>query len=265
MEVYKERLCDLLTGTDKAEEKGRISVEESDPVRRKKRNKGKTTSAERSPSRNSGSKQGNTKLEIRTNHNGDTVVQGLVSIKLESFDDVRTIWEQCLLQRARRLAEQGIDLNEYEAASHVIATLNVSSMNVATGMGSEGRIVFADIAGSDLIPRRIPGNSKKISAGNDILASAGSQSELKFSNKSLSTLSDVVSRRSRFIHDIPYRNSTLTHLLRDNLEADAKVLCLVCVSSDAKDLQETISSLRFAAKIRRVNIGKATKHTFSRS
>jgi hypothetical protein len=52
----------------------------------------------------------------------------------------------------------------------------------------------------------------------------------------------------------------LTHILHDSLEADAKVLLLCCVSSDASNLSDTIGTLCFGSRMQKVFIGKATKH-----
>jgi hypothetical protein len=55
------------------------------------------------------------------------------------------------------------------------------------------------------------------------------EDKIHFCNKSIDALNDVVNARCQFDRSVPYRNSTLTHLLRDSLEADAKVLLLCCV------------------------------------
>ena len=272
VEVHNERLIDLLAGTDFGETRGQVVMEDSDPAsRRSKRgmSEDRNSNIHNSNSHSVSSKQGSTmtKLEIRTNQNGDTVVQGILSVEVNSFDEVYKLWQECLLLRATRLAEHGIDLGDYEASSHVIATLSVASMNVATGMGSVGKIKFVDLAGADLVQRRTGSTPDPMQCPTpDSNAGKGgtSNNDWKYSNRSLATLNDVVNCRSQYMRSVPYRNSTLTHLLRDNLEADTKVLLLLCVSAHPKDLQETACALRFAAGMRRVTIGKATKHSITR-
>jgi hypothetical protein len=269
VEVHNERLCDLLAGTEVGETRGQVTMEDSKSNSRRSRrgmsaDEGSSAAAPLfSNSHSVSSKQGSTmtKLEIRTNHNGDTVVQGLLSAEVHSFEEVYRIWQQCLAQRASRLAEQGINVAEYEASSHVIATLSVVSVNVATGIGSVGKMKFVDLAGADLIHRR-NADPKKCSTP-DSNAEKGN-SEWKYSNRSLATLNDVVNCRGQFMRSVPYRNSTLTHLLRDNLEADTKVLLLLCISAAPENLQETACALRFASGMRRVTIGKATKHSLTK-
>lgn len=269
VEVHDERLVDLVAGTDMGESQGRVEFDDSLSSSRRSSSRGRKRlpsedegSAYSKNASSSASKGKHTKLEIRTNHDGDTVVQGLVSVPVHSYDDVLKVWHQALSQRAARIAEQDVELSDHEAASHVIATLKVVSTNIATGIGTVGKIHFVDLAGADLTTKRPPVGAKtKTPAPDPILAGVGNNSEWKYVNKSLATLSEVVHARCQFNRSVPYRNSTLTHLLRDSLEADTKVLMLVCVSSDPKDAQATASALRFASKMRRVNIGKATKHT----
>jgi kinesin family protein C2/C3 len=253
VEVHNERLCDLMAGTATAEARGRIVTTESKSSSRRKNQKSGDDDA------SSGKL---TKLEIRTDLHGDTAVHGVLSVDVESFDEACKIWDECLEGRETRLAEQGLDAAEYEASSHVIATVKVMSANIATGQGSVGRIQFVDLAGADLIPRR-GGKQVAPSTPDSLVSGVGNANEWKYKNRSLETLNEVVTARSQFVRSVPYRNSTLTHLLRDSLEADTKVLLLACVSSDPKDMQETASTLRFASRMRRVTIGKATKHTVS--
>lgn len=269
VEVHDERLVDMIAGTEMGELQGRVLFDDSLSSSRRSSSRGRKRlpsedegSAYSKNANSSASKGKQTKLEIRTNHDGETVVQGLISIPVHSYEDVLKVWHQALIQRAVRADEQDVELSDHEKESHVIATLKVVSTNIATGIGTIGKVQFVDLAGADLTTKRPPVGAKtKPQAPDPILAGVGNNSEWKYVNKSLTTLSEVVNARCQFNRSVPYRNSTLTHLLRDSLEADTKVLMLVCVSSDAKDVQATASALRFASKMRRVNIGKATKHT----
>jgi hypothetical protein len=260
VEVDNERLCDLIAGTDIGEARGRLTVEEARPGARKS-NRGKRADSEDMIDSQPGSVSSKpTKLELKINHNGETIVAGLLSIEVSSFEEVQQIWEACLRKRASRLAEQGVDLAEHEANSHVIATLKIASTNTSTGIGSTGKIQFVDLAGSNVTQRRPTGAPKKASTPEAMFAGVGNNKEWKFINKSMTTLSEVVYARSQYSRSVPYRNSTLTHLLSDSLEADTKVVMVACISSDLKDLQETACTLRFAQKMRKIIVGKATKH-----
>merc|ERR1712205_43703 len=86
------------------------------------------------------------------------------------------------------------------------------------------------------------------------------EDDTQFGNKSIDALNDVVNARIQFDRSVPYRNATLTHLLRDSLEADTKVLLMCCVSSERANVADTLGALRFASRMQKVAIGKATKH-----
>lgn len=76
-------------------------------------------------------------------------------------------------------------------------------------------------------------------------------------NQSLSALGNVISARANKSAHIPYRDSTLTYLLQDSLEKNSKTLMFVQVSPAKNDSAESICSLRFAERVRKVELGKA--------
>ena len=246
VEIHDEKLIDLAAETDIALSCGITSRDNCNSV-----------------SHASESKQ-DKKLEIRTNIDGEIVVQGLVAVPIKTYADVETVWKQALAQRAKRVRNLGKKLRSYEASTSVIVTLQVLSRNSVTGVGTVGKVRFVDLAASDVIPRRGSSSSRSRTTPMDnILAPVGNKVDWKYANRSMTQFADIVNARYQFSRSVPYRNSTLTHLLQDCLESDTKVLLLACVSSDTKDLQNTANTMRLAAKMRKVIVGKATKHTLS--
>jgi len=244
VEVHNEKLFDLVAGTPSAERDGEVVICETRDRRRE-------SSASESAA---GWRKG--KLEIRTNIDGNTVVQGLVSIPIRSFEDAIEIWRESIAQRAERLRAQGTDATKHERKTNVITTIHITSVNIATGVGTEGKLQFVDMASSDIVR-----GSKKAGEDHNIdVSSAMGDNDTQFSNKSIVAFNDVINARCQFDRSVPYRNSTLTHLLRDSLEADTKVLLMCCVSSEQAHLEDTLGVLRFASRMQKVSIGKATKH-----
>jgi kinesin family member C2/C3 len=268
VEVHDEKLVDSLSGTALAEERGQIVIAESSRSKSRRRSQAPSGVDE------DGSSSRLTKLEIRSDLHGDTTVQGALAVEVTSYDEVVQIWRECLERKRHRVADLGADLQQHETSSHVIATLKVTSANITTGHASCGRIHFVDLAGADLVPKTHGTSGNSISASSPTSASNESMllssfvsngyaetDEYRFKHRSLETLNDVVTARALYVRSVPYRNSTLTHLLRDSLEADTKVLLIACVNSDPKHIQSTSATLRFASRMRKVHIGKATKHT----
>lgn len=241
VEVHNEKLFDLVAGTPSGEQDGEVIICETRDSRRDKRRE----------SGAAGWPKG--KLEIRTNTDGNTVVQGVVSIPIESFEDAITIHREAI---ANRLIRQGSNWKKYGRRANVITTIHITSVNIATGVGTEGKLQFVDMASSDITPT----TSKEVKDDSSASKSNTEEDDTKFANKSIDAFNDVITARCQFDRSVPYRNSTLTHLLRDSLEADTKVLLMCFVSSEEAHLADTVGTLRFAAKMQKVSIGKATKH-----
>eukprot|EP00536_Pseudo-nitzschia_multiseries_P016898 jgi/Psemu1/222990/e_gw1.1278.12.1 len=215
IEVHDERLIDLLAGTEFGEEHGR--------------------------------------LEIKTNRDGETVVRGVLSVKVCSFQDALRVWTESLSRRSRRLRDvDAADLRTYNLESHVVATLTVTSKNISTSATTTGRMQFVDFASSEAVTKR-PLSSSSVPEH--------SLEDWKFTNKSLNTFREVILARNQYQRSVPYRNSTITHVLSDSLEADTKVVVIACVDSEEENATNTACTLQFAQEIRKVVVGKATRHT----
>jgi len=58
---------------------------------------------------------------------------------------------------------------------------------------------------------------------------------------------------------VPFRNSKLTYLLQDSLSGDSKTLMVVQVSPVEKNTSETLYSLKFAERVRSVELGPGSR------
>lgn len=84
-------------------------------------------------------------------------------------------------------------------------------------------------------------------------------------NSSLLALGNCISslasakRRNGNTGHIPYRDSTLTKLLKDSLSGSGLTLMIACVSPNYSDAGETISTLRYAARAKKVKTTPVVK------
>ncbi|XP_041125040.1 kinesin-like protein KIFC3 isoform X7 [Polyodon spathula] len=187
----------------------------------------------------------NEKLDIKMcpDGSGQLYVPGLTEFKVESVDDINRVFEVGHMNRATACT----NLNDHSSRSHGLLIITVSGINCTTGSRSTGKLNLVDLAGSERI-------AKSGAEGSRLR-------EAQCINKSLAALADVIhALRSKHGH-IPFRNSKLTYLLQDSLSGDSKTLMMVQVSPVDKNVSESVCSLKFAQRVRSVELGPVTRKT----
>lgn len=136
----------------------------------------------------------------------------------------------------RTIAEHS--LNKCSSRSHCVFTIHVESRS-RTSSSTEytvSKLNLVDLAGSERL-------SKTNSTG---LV----QKEAMYINKSLSFLEQVIIALADKNRDhIPYRQSKLTHVLKDSLGGNCSTLMIANIWVEADKIEETISTLRFASRM----------------
>jgi kinesin family protein C1 len=177
------------------------------------------------------------KLEIRHDDlRKQTTVSNCKSVTLDSADKVEAMLRQA--QNNRSVA--ATKANERSSRSHSVFILKLVGENSATGERCEGTLNLVDLAGSERL---------KLSQ-----AEGDRMKETQNINRSLACLGDVIEALGQGQKHIPYRNSKLTHLLQYSLGGNSKTLMFVMVSPLEAHLKETLTSLRFAAKVRDIRV-----------
>uniref|UniRef100_A0A665TFF5 Kinesin-like protein n=1 Tax=Echeneis naucrates TaxID=173247 RepID=A0A665TFF5_ECHNA len=182
------------------------------------------------------------KLDIKMNPDGSgqLYVPGLTEFTVQSPEDINRVFELGHMNRATACT----NLNEHSSRSHALLIITVSGFNVDTGNRTQGKLNLVDLAGSERI-------GKSGAEGSRLR-------EAQCINKSLSALGDVINAlRSKHSH-IPFRNSRLTYLLQDSLSGDSKTLMMVQVSPLPSNISESICSLKFAQRVRSVELSSST-------
>jgi kinesin family protein C2/C3 len=103
--------------------------------------------------------------------------------------------------------------NEQSSRSHCVLLIDLEAVDRDTAVKSHGRLVLVDLAGSERVGRSGVVKEQLTEAQNI--------------NKSLSALGDVIGALTSKAAHVPFRNSTLTFLLKDSLGKDNKALMLV--------------------------------------
>lgn len=171
--------------------------------------------------------------------NRQTEIQNCTTIRLESEVQAGELLDRATAKRSTAFTMA----NSRSSRSHSIFILKIAGHNEKNGQTTNGTLNLIDLAGSErLNMSQVKGDRLK---------------ETQAINKSLSCLADVIfclnqrqsSLKSAQLVHIPYRNSKLTYLLKHSLGGDSKTLMFVNISPIEDNLNETINSLRFAAKV----------------
>ncbi|XP_072235900.1 kinesin-like protein KIFC3 isoform X2 [Leuresthes tenuis] len=182
------------------------------------------------------------KLDIKMNPDGSgqLYVPGLTENSVQSPEDINRVFDLGHMNRATACT----NLNEHSSRSHALLIITVSGFNSATGSRTQGKLNLVDLAGSERI-------GKSGAEGSRLR-------EAQCINKSLSALGDVINAlRSKHSH-VPFRNSRLTYLLQDSLSGDNKTLMMVQVSPLPGNMSESVCSLKFAQRVRSVELSSSS-------
>ncbi|XP_018085047.1 kinesin-like protein KIF14 isoform X1 [Xenopus laevis] len=184
-------------------------------------------------------------LKVREHPTLGPYVAGLSTYVIASFADVQTWLE--LGNKQRATAATG--MNEKSSRSHSVFILSVTQTMRELLEGEvhdhtrTSRVNLVDLAGSERC--------------NSAQTSGVRLKEGASINKSLLTLGKVISalserseaKRRNFI---PYRDSLLTWLLRESLGGNSKTAMIATVSPAAVNLEESLSTLRYASQARNI-------------
>lgn len=132
-------------------------------------------------------------------------------------------------------------LNKNSSRSHCIFTIHLETRSRVESSEKVvvSKINLVDLAGSE--------RTKKTGIEGQTVM------EASFINKSLACLGQVVVALSEKDRDhIPYRQSKLTYLLKDSIGGNCRTVMIAAIWPEESHLEETISTLRFAQRMMKV-------------
>ncbi|CAG9316114.1 unnamed protein product [Blepharisma stoltei] len=177
------------------------------------------------------------KIEIREDSKGNSHVQGVDPMPVNSYADIISAIECGKSNRSVGCT----NVNEYSSRSHSIVTIYINCVSEEGNFSSKLNLI--DLAGSERVWKSEAEGLRMVEACNI--------------NQSLTSLGKVLYSLAAKQAHIPYRDSKLTHLLKDSLSGDAKTLMIICVNPSQDDVSETTSSLSFGSRVACVEKGKA--------
>ncbi|XP_056362423.1 kinesin-like protein KIF12 [Oenanthe melanoleuca] len=176
-------------------------------------------------------------LPLRWSKTRGFYVENQLSVEFESLEAIVSL----LLQGSQRRRTSAHALNRHSSRSHALLTIHIRSRAASTGPSKQGTLCFVDLAGSERVKET--GSSGELSV------------EANSINRSLLALGHCISLlakpRGKRTH-IPYRDSKLTRLLARSLGGSGITLMVACISPSSHCLSETLSTLHYASRARRV-------------
>ncbi|KAK1305575.1 Kinesin-like protein KIN12B [Acorus calamus] len=181
-------------------------------------------------------------LQIRDDVKNGFYVENLTEEYVTNLEDVT----QILIKGLSNRKVGATSTNLKGSRSHAVFTCIIESWSKGTSSDSfsssrTSRISFVDLAGLESsIPDGAAMDYKKESK------------IVKFSLSQLGNLVNILANvpQSEKSQNIPHKNSSLTHLLRESLGGNAKLTIVCAISPDARCKSDTMSTLRFGQRAR---------------
>lgn len=129
-------------------------------------------------------------------------------------------------------------MNNVSSRSHSVFILNLEQFSLKDGTRLNSKLFITDLAGSEKV-------SKTNASGITLL-------QAQYTNKSLSALSLVIKALTEKSAHIPYRDSKLTKILSNSLGGNSKTLLIITCSPSDYNYDETLSTLRFGARVKTI-------------
>ncbi|NXA95053.1 KIF12 protein, partial [Melanocharis versteri] len=202
-------------------------------------------------------------LPLRWSKTRGFYVENQLSVEFESLEAIVSL----LLQGSQRRRTSAHALNRHSSRSHALLTIHIRSRAVSAhpapgegwGLGARRGGTNSPTAGGSACPSKQGTLCFVDLAGSERVKETGSSGELSVEansiNRSLLALGHCISLlakpRGKRTH-IPYRDSKLTRLLARSLGGSGITLMVACISPSSRCLSETLSTLHYASRARRV-------------
>lgn len=136
-------------------------------------------------------------------------------------------------------------MNATSSRSHAVFAITLTQKQKKGALVTQktSRLNLVDLAGSERASKTLA-TGKRLTEGSNI-------------NLSLTCLGNVISalaemEETKKSRHVPYRDSTLTWILKDNLGGNSKTVMLATISPSSMQYEETMSTLRYAERAKKI-------------
>ena len=178
------------------------------------------------------------KIEIRDNANGELCISNMSMHKAKNADRVFKL----LACGSENRSVGATNANENSSRSHLILRVHLAVHHKELKKTFKSNLNLVDLAGSERIAKsEVDGERLK---------------EALCINQSLSSMGKVLNALLLKSSHVPYRDSKLTHFLKESLGGNSKVMMIIQVSPNPNDVAETVSTLNFGSRVATIEKGK---------
>nr|XP_033779917.1 kinesin-like protein KIF1C isoform X2 [Geotrypetes seraphini] len=183
-------------------------------------------------------------LRVREHPIMGPYVEDLSKLAVTSFDDIADLMD--CGNKARTVA--ATNMNETSSRSHAVFTIVFTQKrhDEMTSLDTEkvSKISLVDLAGSE----RADSSGAK---GMRLKEGANINKSLTTLGKVISALAEVQNKKKK-TEFIPYRDSVLTWLLKENLGGNSRTAMIAALSPADINYEETLSTLRYADRAKQI-------------
>lgn len=183
-------------------------------------------------------------LEPRIDAKGSVNVDGLHHAPLQTSAEAM----QVLVEGLEKRQVGSTDMNAVSSRSHAVFAVeldlcpregtDLNGLESSLKSAFTAKLTFVDLAGSERL-KRTNATGSRMAEGIAI-------------NQGLSCLGAVINALAVNRGHIPYRDHKLTLLLKDALGGNSRTLFMACLSPAQTNFSETLSSLRYANKVKAI-------------
>ncbi|XP_019632735.1 PREDICTED: kinesin-like protein KIF13A isoform X3 [Branchiostoma belcheri] len=184
-------------------------------------------------------------LKVREHKILGPYVDGLQVLAVTKYEDIEKLMNEG--NKSRTVA--ATSMNEESSRSHAVFNIIVTQTlkDLASGVTGEkvSKVSLVDLAGSERA-------AKTGAAGERLKEGSNINKSLSTLGLVISTLADQSAGKGAKNKFVPYRDSVLTWLLKDNLGGNSKTAMIATISPALDNYEETLSTLRYADRAKRI-------------
>lgn len=184
-------------------------------------------------------------LRVREHPIMGPYVEDLSKLAVTSYDDIRDLMDSG--NKARTVA--ATNMNETSSRSHAVFTIIFTQhrQDQLTNLQTEkvSKVSLVDLAGSE----RADSSGAK---GVRLKEGANINKSLTTLGKVISALAEMQTSKRKKSDFIPYRDSVLTWILKENLGGNSRTAMIAALSPADINYEETLSTLRYADRAKQI-------------